>query len=88
MPYKGQLRVFKPFSKLSIKKVIKFTIFDKLLLQIHVVPTFHLFLFKNTTQKLSRIKNIPKNLLEAKNFTQKIIFRAMKYPQNLTHPTP
>ena len=31
---------------------------------------------------------MPKNLLEAKKFTQKIIFRALKYPQKLTHPTP
>ena len=54
-------------------------IFDKLLVQIPVVSTFRLFLFKNTTEDFIGILN---NLLEAKKFTRKFIFRAIKYPQN------
>ena len=87
MSYEEQLRVFKPSSKLSIKRAIQFTIFDELLVQISVVPTFFLFLLNNTTKNLSRIKNMLKNLLEAENLP-KIYFLSRKVSSKLTHPTP
>ena len=70
MSYKEQLRVFKPFSKLRIKRLENSQFLINYLRKSMLYQDFTYFFLKLQLKTLSRIKNIPQILLEVKKVTQ------------------